>query len=122
MKRASQMVVRILAIVCAVLLLLLPGILMALVHTAINFQLALASVALTMLLAWKFPQIRWFVAILTSLLIAIPPIPYWIVTDQQGWRFQLFYGIDNLPIHSFLILFVLATLLFALIFWAIRKR
>lgn len=125
MKHTRNMFFRALVAVVAIALLLFPGWLMATVFTAINFVVALGSVVTSVLIAIWLPRWKWIGAVVASLLIAVPPYPFWLYTREDGeWYLNFFhgFGISNLPFGTFGVVFVVSLLLFAGIFWAIGKK
>jgi hypothetical protein len=59
---------------------------------------------------------------LGALLIAVPPYPFWAFTNNQGgWFLHFFHGftLHTAPIGMFCICFVLALVLFGVLFWAL---
>lgn len=125
MKRTRNRFLRVLVAVVAIALLLFPGWLMATVFTAINFMVALGAILISVLIAIWLRHWKWISAVLASLLIAVPPYPYWLYTREGGnWYLNFFHGfsISTLPFGTFGVVFVLSLLLFAAIFWAIGKK
>lgn len=115
---------RLLAIMAA-LLLLLPGVWTALAWTALNLVVAIVAVTGNVLVLRFTPNLRWFSASIASLLIAVPPYPYWVFSDNvRGWHFTFFsgYRLNDVPFVDLSMVFVFAMLLFGLIFWALGKR
>ncbi|WP_148667782.1 hypothetical protein [Mizugakiibacter sediminis] len=123
MKRISRKLFRIAVIGAATLVLLAPGMVMAAAWTAANLVIALIAIVATIAAATWAPRIRWFSAIMASLLIAIPPYPYWLFSsNSRGWYLHFFDGfnVQNLPILGFALYFAMALFLFGAIFWAVR--
>ena len=107
--------------VVAVLLLLLPPFVMALVWTGLNFLVALFAVLLAGVFS-RFARLRWLCAALAAALIAVPPYPYWIFWGEaQGWHFSFFHGFtwQTTPVGTFIAFFIFAMALFAALFWAL---
>jgi hypothetical protein len=125
MKHTRSRFFRALVAVVAVALLLFPGWLMATVFTSINFVVALGSILTSVIIAIWLPRWKWIGAVATSIIIAVPPYPYWLYTREGGgWYLNFFHGfrISNLPFDTFGAVFVVSLLLFAGIFWAIGKK
>lgn len=123
---ALRTLVRVLVIAVAIVLLLLPGLSMIAVAWAdIDLVVALVAILVCILVAIKLPWLRWIGATIASLLIAVPPYPYWLNwSEGRGWYLHFFHDIDleSQSIVVFTIIFLAAMLLFAAIFWAIGKR
>ncbi|MHC6216896.1 hypothetical protein ACVQEN_06695 [Stenotrophomonas acidaminiphila] len=117
---------RSLVVVAAVFLLLMPGLVVAYAWGGtLNLEVAFAATLITIMLARWLPRLRWVGAAIAALVIAVPPYPYWTNWDEsRGQYLHLFHGFDlrNLPVVTFVVVFVLALLLFAAIFRAVRKR
>jgi len=125
MKHTRNRFFRALVAVVAIALLLFPSWLMATVFTAINFVVAFGSIFTSVLISIWLPRWKWIGAVVASLLIAVPPYPYWLYTREGGeWYLNFFHGfrISNLPFDTFGVVFVVSLFLFAAIFWAIRKK
>lgn len=126
MRPIKNKVFRVLVVVVAVALLLFPGWLMASVFTSLNFVVALGAVLASVLMAFWLPRWKWISAVVASLLIAVPPYPYWMhVSEERGWYFDFFGGFSrsNLPsFGTFGVVFVFSLLLFVALFWAIGNR
>lgn len=125
MKRIRNIALRVLVALVASALLLLPSFMAASVLSAINFVVTLPALLIAVLVAVWLPRWRWIGGVLTSFLVAIPPYPYWLYTRENGdWYLSFFHGftLQNLPLGTFGVVFVLALLLFATIFWAIGNR
>lgn len=121
---ASKSVWKILVGTIAALILLLPGMLTALVWTPLNLIVALVAVFGTMLVARLVGRLRWFAAILASALIAVPPYPYWMFSDNvRGWYFTFFLGyrVKDVPFLEFGSIFFASMLLFWSIFWSMNS-
>ena len=109
----------------AFLVLLLPGLLMASTWTPINLIVAFCVVNVSVMAAIWAQTWKWPTAILSSLLIAIPPYPYWLFNDNSGhWYFHFFHGftMQNLHFLNFAIVFTISLILFAVIFWALPAK
>lgn len=123
MKHISRKILRVLVIVVAAAILLWPSSVMAMVWTGIDFVVALVAILATIAVAVWMPTLKWFSAIVAALLIAVPPYPYWLFSSNSGgWYFHFFHGfnVQTLPIGTFALYFLVALLLFASIFWAVR--
>lgn len=122
--RSERLSWRLLAAVAAGIGLLVPGFLTARVWTTLNLEVAIIGVVVSVLLAIYIPRVRWAGAIVTSAVIACPPYPYWVSIDESGRHLNLFYGfrLETMPIGTMLTLFIIASLLFAVIFWSLRPR
>lgn len=121
-----RILVRVLVIVVAIAILLLPGLSMIAVAWAdIGLVVALVAITVCILIAIWLPRLRWIGAAIASLLIAIPPYPYWLNwNDAHGWYFHFFHDVnlESSSIAVFAMIFLAAMLLFATIFWALGKR
>ncbi len=109
----------------AFLILLVPGLLVASTWTPINLAVALCAVAGSIFIAIWIPKWKWPMAAVSSVLIAVPPYPYWLFGDNAGsWYFHFFHGfsIQNLSIPTFVLVFAISLMLFAVIFWALRNK
>jgi hypothetical protein len=105
--------------------LLLPSFVMATVYTSLDLEVASAAVTVCVSAAFWAPRFKWPCAAVGSLPIAVPPYPYWLSRDvNRGWYFHPFYGftLQTTPFMQFLGMYLLALVLFAAIFWAVRKR
>ena len=125
MRHIKNKVVRVLVAVAAIALLLFPGWLMATVFTSLNFVVALMAILVSVLTAIWLPRWKWISAVAASLLIAVPPYPYWVyVSIERGWYLHFFHGftLHDLPLLTFATVFTIALLLFKAIFWAIGSR
>jgi len=121
--RAKHRALRVTAIVAAVVLLLLPAFVVGYVWTAINLFVAAAAVLIAFAGAMLVPKAKWAFAAAGSLLIAIPPYPNWLWSNEEhGWHLRLGYKLQHLEWMGFAIHFAISMLLFALIFWAIGQR
>jgi hypothetical protein len=116
--------VRGVVLVAGIVLLILPSFMMSAIYSSIDLEFAMVAVLTTVLTAVWLPKLRWICAVIASLLIAVPPYPYWLSFDaKRGWYFHFFYGFDlqNTP---FLVLggaFAVSQAVFAAIFWAISR-
>lgn len=126
MKRIRNRTFRVLVAIVAIALLLVPGWLMAAVFTSLNFVVALGAILICLFIAFWLPRWKWVGAVIASLLIAVPPYPYWMhASEERGWYFDFFGGFSrsNLPAFgTFCVVFALSLLLFAAIFWAMGGR
>lgn len=125
MTRARSRILRILSAVIAGVCLLIPGFLVALAWTAVNLKVALLAVLGCVLVAVWLPRWRWTSAAIASVLIAIPPYPYWLFSREgRGWYLHFFHGYnaENLPVARFALVLCVSMVLFAIIFWAIGNR
>lgn len=126
MMRTRKKTFRVVVAVVAAALLLFPGWLMAIAFTSLNFIVALGAVLASLFIAVWLPQCKWISAVVSSILIAVPPYPYWMhASEERGWSLDFFSGFSrsNLPaLGAFFVVFVFALLLFAAIFWAIGNR
>ena len=110
-------------IVASSLVLLFPSALTATVWTSVNFLVALVVIAMTISSAILFSRYSWIIATISSLLIAVPPYPYWLFRSREGWQLHFFSGfnVGNVPILTFLVVFLLAMTLFTVIIRTLRK-
>ena len=125
MKPIRDKVLRIIVAIVAVAFLLYPAWLMAIVWTKVNLIVTLSMILITFAVAIWLPGWKWLSAAASSLLIAIPPYPYWVFSNEvRGYYLHFFYGytLENIPAGTFAFVFVLSLLLFAAIFWAIGSR
>lgn len=121
MKPTNSIVVRVLVVVVATGLLLLPALMTASVWTSINLQVSMIAIVVSVLVAFWLSKWKWIGAAVASLLIAIPPYPFWLYSSEdRGWYLHFFHGynMQNLPLGTFAIVFAIALFLFAAIFWA----
>ena len=80
----------------AILMLLVPGLLVASTWTRINLLVALCAIVISILTAIWVPRLKWPMALISSLLIAVPPYPYWLFRDNEGnWYLHFFDGFTN---------------------------
>lgn len=117
-----MLVVRILAGVVCAFLLLVPGLMMASIWTPVNLLVAFLAIIVSVLAAIWLPNWKWVAAVVTALLIAVPPYPYWLFSDNNGrWYFHFFHGftLQKLPLPTFGFVFVVSLVLFAVIFWTV---
>jgi hypothetical protein len=118
---------RILVVIAAAVLLLVPGLLMTVAWGGtLNLEVAAAATAIVIAAAVWLPSVKWFVAVIAGLLIAVPPFPYWTNWDEsRGQYLHFFHGflpLEGELITRFIVVFAMAMLLFAAIFWAIGSR
>jgi hypothetical protein len=114
---------RAIAALAAIVVLLSPGLVMALVYTDLNLLVAIAAVLLVIAFR-RHAKLRWWLAVLGALLIAVPPYPYWLFSNNQGvWYFSFFGGftLQSVPFGTFAAFFVAALALFAVLFWAFSR-
>lgn len=128
-RRISTMQSRMLRVAIAIVagaILLMPGFLMAVAWGGtLNLEVAIAATAVSIAVAIWLPKLRWGGAVIAALLIAVPPFPYWTSWDENaGQHLHFFHGynLQSLPIFRFVVVFLVAMLLFAVIFWSIGKR
>lgn len=122
--RAKSVIRTIIAAIAGVLL-LFPGAVTAYVWTPVNLAVSLFAVTVCIVVALFLPRWKWISAAVASLLIAVPPYPYWLFSSEaRGWYVHFFEGYrsGNLAAFRFTVVFLVSTLLFALIFWAISRR
>lgn len=111
--------------VVAGILLLVPALLVAIAWTSVNLEVAAFAIVTTVLAAVWLPTRKWIAAFIASLLIAVPPYPYWLFrSESRDWYLHFFHGYhsENLPIVRFMVVFIVSLLLFAVIFWSISDR
>lgn len=90
-----------------------------------NLEVAAVATAIVIAVAIWLPGVRWFVAVVAALLIAVPPFPYWTNWDKSRGHYLHFlhgFPLDGELITRFIVVFVMAMLLFAAMFWAIGER
>ncbi|WP_091634353.1 hypothetical protein [Lysobacter sp. cf310] len=111
--------------VLAVLALLLPSGLQAMVWTPINLWVALTAILVFVVLAVLVPGLKWPSAAVASLPIAVAPYPNWIwASNGRGWHLHIGYKLQHLQDYAieFLVLYLIVLMLFLSLFWAVRKR
>lgn len=114
---------RIIVAVAAIVVLLSPGMVMAMVYTDLNLLVAICAVLVVVAFRQR-ARLRWLLAVLGALLIAVPPYPYWVFSNNQGvWYFHFFGGftLQSVPLGTFAAYFVVAMALFAVLFWALPQ-
>jgi hypothetical protein len=95
---------------------------MASVWTSLNLSVAILAVIASISVALWWPKWKWTVAVISSLVIAIPPYPYWAWnSERRGWYLHFFHGftLQNLPLASFGLVFLAALALFAVVYWGL---
>jgi len=115
---------RVIVAILAIALLLSPGVVMALVYTELNLLVSVLAVALVLAFS-RVTAVRWVMAVMGAVLVAVPPYPFWVFSDNEGhWFFSFFGGftLGSAPIGTFAIWFALALASFAALFWAIGRR
>ncbi len=116
---------RILAVIVVAALLLVPGLLMTLAWGGtLNLEVAAVAIAISIVAAIWLPRVKWLVAVVAALLIAVPPFPYWTNWDEsRGQYLHFFHGfhLDGTLATRFIVVFAVAMLLFAAMFWAICR-
>lgn len=116
-------VARILAGIGAIALLLLPSVIGALVWTPFNLCFVGVALILTIICARRVSGFKWFLALLTSSFVALPPYPNWLYwSDNKGWHLWLGPSLRNWELGANLIILLISLMLFAALFWAIRWR
>jgi len=121
----AKSVLRTVIAAIAGMLLLLPGVVTAYVWSPVNLAVSLVAVTVCIVVALFLPRWKWISAAVASLLVAVPPYPYWLFSSEaRGWYVHFFEGYrsSNLPALRFTVVFLVSTLLFALIFWAVGRR
>jgi hypothetical protein len=117
---------RILVVILAAALLLVPGFLMALAWGGtLNLEVAAAATAIAIAVAVWLPKVKWFFAFVASLLIAVPPFPYWTSWDEsRGQYLHFFHGftVDGELVIRFVVAFAMSMLVFGALFWAMGSR
>ncbi len=125
MKPSRSKVIRALVLVACVTLLLAPSALVASVWTPVNLEVAAAAVVVATTLARSATVWRWAGAIVASIIIAVPPYPYWLfASNQRGWYLHFFHGftIRTVPIGTFVTVMVLCLAIFRFVHWAVSQR
>lgn len=124
--RTNNKFIRFFVGLVASLLLLVPGLLTAAAwKVTLNLEIALAAIAICVAVAVWAPRLKWISAVVASLLIAEPPYPHWLhSSEERGLYFDFYpnYTLQDLSIGTIIFSFLLAMLLFAVIFWAIGSR
>ena len=107
----------------AAVLLILPSIVTAIVWTTINFYITVFFTASTIAVAYVLPKAKWFFAVITAALVALPPYPNWVYwSSHDGWFFWRGESLRNLNLGANAILFTVAFLLFVVVFWAFGAK
>src|SRR5690348_7861325 len=112
--RKVQVMLRVIVGLLAVAVLLTPSYIMALVWTPLDLLVAIAAVLLVVVFR-RFSRVRWCLAVVAALLVAVPPYPYWVFYgEKRGWYLHFFGGftLQTLPIGTFCLFFVVALALF----------
>lgn len=120
----ARRIIRVVAAFAAVAMLLLPGLLTAIAWSPINLGIALLAVTICIAVGrWAPSGWKWFTAVVASLLIAVPPYPNWLwVSEERGWHLHIGARLESLEIAPFAALFVIALVLFWVLYWAIGKQ
>jgi hypothetical protein len=124
-KPSVRLGLRVVAGLTAVTLLLVPSILMLIAWTEVNMVIAVAAILALIAIARHLPNWKWFAAVVTSVLLAIPPYPYWLFgSNDRGWYLHFFSGFDmgTLPLARFAGVFVVAIALCGLLLWSVAPR
>src|SRR5205085_11350964 len=111
MRRNSSVIARIFIVMVCVAMLLIPGLTMASILTPANLMVAIAGIVASVSTAIWLSTWKWLPAVVTALLIAVPPYPYWLFSDNNGnWYLHFFHGftLHNLPLPTFGFVFVAA--------------
>lgn len=122
--KQSNKFVRGVVILGSIVCLIFPSFMTSSVNSPIDLEFALGAVIATVLIAVLRPGLSWICAAISSLLIAVPPYPYWLSYDaQRGWYFNFFYGfsLQTVPFVTFACVFIAALALFGAIFWALSS-
>ncbi|MGQ0798495.1 MAG: hypothetical protein ACT4NL_00075 [Pseudomarimonas sp.] len=109
----------------AILFLLLPGVMPILAwgrSATLNLEVSMLAIAACILVAKSLPRIKWFVAALASLAIVIPPFPYWLSKFGGVMRIDFSNILSSPPLLKSLFLFLIAMVLFGVIFWALSTK
>ncbi len=107
----------------AILLLLIPSLLTAIVWTTINFYLSALIIGLTIVAAFTLPKSKWLFAAIAAASIALPPYPNWLFwNENDGWYIWVGPSLRNLEIGANIVLFIIALIPFIGLFWAINKK
>jgi len=92
----------------------------------LNLEVTSAAIMLAIVAAYWLPCAKWIAALAASLMIAVPPFPYWTNWDEsRGYFLHFFHGflpLDCELIIRFCIVFGFAVLLFGVSFRAIGDR
>lgn len=101
-------------------ILFVPSLLFALAWSGtLNLEVAIASWLLAIAAAKFLPRLRWPSAGVSACVIAVPPYPYWVRSGEgDGAALHFFYGftLSTVPWITFLVVFVLALILYGAIF------
>ncbi|TAA26828.1 MULTISPECIES: hypothetical protein [Pseudoxanthomonas] len=75
---------RILAVIVMAALLFVPALLMTLAWGgSLNLEVTAVAIASSVAVAIWLPRVKWLVAVVAALLIAVPPFPYWTNWDES---------------------------------------
>ncbi len=121
----TRIFLRVLMVVVGVALLLLPGVLMAIAwRSSLNVEVAALAILAAISAAVWAPKIKWIVAIVSSLLISVPPVPYWISLAGGVRHLHFFHGFsfDVSLLVRLLVVLIFALLLFKAIFDSINGQ
>ncbi|NLC36170.1 MAG: hypothetical protein GX772_06965 [Alcaligenaceae bacterium] len=117
--------IRALIVAVVGILLLIPSLIMAYAWGGtLNLEVATVATLVTAATARWMPRLKWVIASIAALLIAVPPYPYWTNWDEsRGQYLHFFHGFtfQTIPVFTFAIVFALAILLFAVMFRSINK-
>lgn len=125
--RALMMLVKVfsggLIVMLSMAMLITPSVMvLAAWGDGLNFVVAIAVICSVLFSGIFMPRARRWMAFFASILIAVPPFPYWIAWNKVGgYEFSFFYGfsISDIPFLLFLLVFVLSIILFELIFLSV---
>ncbi|GGD35452.1 hypothetical protein [Pseudoxanthomonas indica] len=109
--------------VLALMGLLAPSVLMAMVWTPINLVAAIAIVVSWLALSKRAPGVSRLGAAIAALLLTFPLYPHWIWnSNDRGWHFHVGTQISNLGEDwlGFAGMFVYCLMLFAVVRWAFK--
>lgn len=107
----------------AVLLLLTPSLVTAIVWTTVNFYISALTIGLTIAVALTLPKSKWLFAAIAAASIALPPYPNWLFwNEKDGWYIWVGPSLRNLEIGANIVFFAIALIPFIGLFWAINKE
>lgn len=118
----NKLWIRLLIGCLALTIMLIPPFITAMVWTTINLIIAIIAISFTVVSTFIFPRIRWLLALVSAIIIAIPPYPTWIFwSPQTGWRLGLSLSVLSSSIVGSVISLVMELMCFAGLFWAFNS-
>ena len=92
---------------------------------SLNLEISFLALLVTLAITRWVPALKWLTAIIASVLIAVPPFPYWLRWSKLGgYEFHLFAGFSpgDVPWVRFILTVMIAMLLFSVIIFSIGGR